>query len=172
MQIDYELTSEYFDQHGNSLYNLCKHPTLLVFLRHQGCTFCRETVSELKEHEELFETTGIKIAFVTMSPEQKAQPFFAEYGFEEASRFSDSSQRLYAAFNLKKGGVSELFSPEVLLRGLKAGLLDNHGLGKPEADVSQLPGTFLISDFRIIEAFRAKIASDKADYSSMACALV
>ena len=65
MEIDKNLASEYFDQNGRSLHDLCENPTLLVFLRHQGCTFCRETVSELSEKKEQFESTGIKIAFVT-----------------------------------------------------------------------------------------------------------
>ncbi|MFG0276220.1 MAG: hypothetical protein ACF8QF_14315, partial [Phycisphaerales bacterium] len=53
---------------GESLADLSHvRPTLVVFLRHSGCTFCREAMSDLRRQRGAIEKDGVGIVLVTMS---------------------------------------------------------------------------------------------------------
>ncbi|MCL7927899.1 MAG: hypothetical protein M8841_08945, partial [marine benthic group bacterium] len=55
------------DQHGRSLDSLSRErPLLLVFLRHLGCTFCREAATDVSVQREAIEREGVTPAFVGM----------------------------------------------------------------------------------------------------------
>jgi hypothetical protein len=85
-------------------------------------------------------------------------------GLEGLERIVDPDQRLYRAFGLKRGRLRQLFGSKVLLRGIQAGLLAGHGLGRLSADSFQMPGLFLIHRGRIVRRFRHRSAADRPDY--------
>lgn len=154
---------------GVSLYDLSGgKPTLVIFLRHLGCTFCRESLAELRERRNVIERAGTQIALVHMAPEDHARAFLSRYGLSDVPRFSDPGKSLYAAFGLQRGGLLQLFGPRVWWRGLIA-TWRGHRVGRLVGDGFQMPGAFLVVDGEIRSAFRHSTAADRPDYVSLAC---
>lgn len=143
-------------------------PTLVVFLRHIGCTFCREAVVDLANSKPRLDAQGVSIALIHMSDPAKATPFFEKLGLPGVAHLSDPGRELYKAFELRRGSLTQLFGFRVFIRGIRAGLLDRHGVGKLEGDGFQMPGAFIIHKGRIIRAFRHEAASDRPDYCELA----
>lgn len=157
------------DQHGRTLDSISlDQPILLVFLRHFGCTFCRETLADLRVQRSRIESAGVHIALVHMSAEPEAAEFFARYGLADVSRFSDPGRGLYRRFELRRGRWGQLFGPRVWMRGAHALFADGHGLGPPAGDGFQMPGTFLVLNGTVVHSYRHKTAADRPDYCKLA----
>lgn len=139
-------------------------PVLLVFLRHVGCTFCREALSDLAAKRLEIEESGTQIVLVHMGREEAAQTILAKHGLGQIPRVSDPKLALYRAFGLEKGAFGQLFGPKIWLRGFQAGLLGKHGIGKPEGDAAQMPGVFLVFHGEILKSYRHQSAADRPDY--------
>jgi len=160
---------EFRDQSGTTLWDLTHaQPRLLVFLRHSGCTFCREALSDLQKRRAEIETHGAGLAFVHMMDDADAAPFFAAYGLADVPRFSDHNRALYGAFRLKRGSIAQLLGPKVWLRGMQASIIKGHGIGRPIGDPFQMPGAFLIEGGNIVKAYRHATAADQPDYVQLA----
>ncbi|MFT4692874.1 MAG: SelL-related redox protein [Verrucomicrobiia bacterium] len=156
-------------QNGQDLLSMSNEaPLLIVFLRHFGCTFCREALSDLASKQVGIQATGSKIVFVHMSQEAKAAEFFGEYGLSDVARVSDPTGKIYQTFDLHRGNWKQLAGWQVLKRGLEAGLVQRHGVGQPVGDFRQMPGVFLIYRGELLKSFRHKFASDRPDYGAMA----
>lgn len=143
-------------------------PVLLVFLRHFGCTFCREALADLRVQRSRIEAAGVKIAIVHMSPERDAPAFFGRYGLEDVARFSDPERALYRRFELRRGGWRQLFGLRVWLRGARAVLADGHGVGALAGDGFQMPGAFLVLNGQVLRAYRHTTAASRPDYCALA----
>ncbi len=168
LPIDQAVLVSTCDQHGVSLADLsATRQQLVVFLRHAGCTFCRQAVADIVRDAATIEAGGTGIVLVHMMTEAEAVPFFARYGAERFSRISDPSQALYRAFGLANGSVWQLLGPKNWWEGAKAFLGEGHGVGIPAGNVQQMPGSFLIHDGRILKAFRNETASDRPDYVTL-----
>lgn len=167
-QIDAALLSAYTSQTGQTLASLAaERPLLLVFLRHFGCTFCREAVAELSEKRTAIEAKNIPLAFVHLGTEEKAKWFFTPYGLLDIPRFSDPQGRLYQEFGLVRAELRQYLNPESILRALGASLR-GHFIGFPAGDVQRMPGVFLLQNAEIRKAFRHKLVSDRPDYLALA----
>jgi peroxiredoxin len=142
-------------------------PVLIVFLRHSGCAFCREALSDLRKQRQKIESGGTSIALAHMVSNDEAGRFFKAYGLDDVPRFSDPQRTLYEAFDLHRGNFWQLIGPSVFWRGMKA-FFSGHGAGRIRGDVAQLPGTFVVHRGQIVEAFRNKTAADRPDYAEMA----
>lgn len=163
------------DQHGRSLGALShEQPVLLVFLRHLGCTFCREAATDVSEQRRAIEREGVMPGFVGMMDEPDLGAFLELYGLEDLPRFADPARNLYRAFGLGRGKARQLFGPRVWRRGLAAAAPawlggGGHGVGKLEGDGLQMPGVFLVHQERVIGGYRHETAADRPDYSRLAC---
>lgn len=166
-QIDSALMSAYVSQSGQTLASLAERPLFLVFLRHFGCTFCREAVSDLSEKRQAIEAKGTPLAFVHLGAEEKAQWFFKPYGLLDVPRFSDPDARLYQAFGLLRANLSQYLNSESIFRMLGA-WTRGHFVGFPAGDIERMPGAFLIHRGEIQKAFRHKLVSDRPDYLALA----
>jgi peroxiredoxin len=146
-------------------------PRLVLFLRHTGCTFCREAAADLAAKRAMIQARGVKPVVVLMSADPKAAKFLEGYGLGDVSRVSDPSGRTYRAFGLRRGSLWQLFGPGVVWRGFIAGVLRGHGVGTLEGDGFQMPGTFLIHRGAIVKASPAKSAAERPDLEGLACAV-
>ena len=142
-------------------------PRLFVFLRHFGCTFCREALADLAEQRERLEADGTRLVLVHMSPEPDAGAFFARYGLGDVDRVGDPERRLYRAFGLQRGSIRQLFGWRVWWRGWQAGVLGRHGVGALAGDGLQMPGAFLVWRGRIVREFIHDSAADRPDYVAL-----
>ena len=71
-QIDSDLLRAYTSQTGQTLAALAERPLFLVFLRHFGCTFCREAVADLAGKRQSIEAKGAPLAFVHLGHRSKS----------------------------------------------------------------------------------------------------
>lgn len=142
--------------------------SLIVFLRHFGCTFCREALSDLSQARPKLEALGIRMVLVHMSTTAEALEFFAGYGLEKCELVSDPARQLYSAFGLERARAKQFIGPKVWLRGFQAGVLDGHGIGWLAGDGLQMPGVFLLKDGALASEFRHQTPADRPDYVRMA----
>lgn len=145
-----------------------RQPLLVVFLRHAGCTFCREALSDLAAQQRTLENAGVRNVLVHMGDDAELLAAAANRGITNADAISDPDQRLYSALNLRRGGFAQLFGPRIWLRGAAA-VFRGHGLGSLAGDGFQLGGVFLVRDGRIAAARPLRDAADRPDYAAVAC---
>jgi peroxiredoxin len=139
-------------------------PVLLVFLRHAGCTFCREALADLSAQRHEVEAAGAVIVLAHMGEPTFGRDFFSKYGLADLHQISDPGQGLYRAFGLPKGNLWMLFGPKVWVRGLDAAILKRHGVGRLAGDGFQMPGLFMIFHGQILRSYRHQSAADRPDY--------
>lgn len=150
---------------GDSLASLSDgRPVLLVFVRHAGCCFCREAVSDLAAAQSRLEAAGISIALVHRSSDASLRRLLRRYKLAGIALIQDEGGRLYRAFGLKRGTRSQVLGPAVWMRGIQAAVLEGHGAAAPNGDPWQMPGIFLLYRRRILAVFYHRHASDRPDY--------
>jgi peroxiredoxin len=141
-----------------------KQPVLLVLLRHKGCTFCREALSDLQQTRAKIEEKGIKIVVVHMNQENEAIDFFSKYKLDDLDIISDPNRILYKSLGVKRGSLTQLFGLKVWFRFVIAGIFKGHGHGGSQGDVFQMPGMFLLKDGTIQKVHFYDSAATRPDY--------
>jgi len=137
---------------------------LLVFLRHFGCTFCRETMTRLSQAREALELLDTRIVVVHMVSPVFAQRLLNIYDLKGVSHISDPDRNLYRSFGLKEAGMNHFLNPKNLWRTFVNGVLKGHMVGKPAGDVFQMPGVFLFHKKKILNKFTYRYVSDMPDF--------
>jgi len=156
-------------QDGRTLWAMTwRQPVLVVFLRHFGCTFCRETLATLQQKREALRAQGFEYALVHMVDDTTALRALKSYGLSDVMRFSDPDRVVYRAFGLQRGTLGQLFGWR--LRGLAAGIFRRHGVGSLQGDGFQMPGAFVVANGEIQSGYRHRVASDQPDYDQL-CAV-
>lgn len=151
-------------QTGETLLQISnRSPMLILFLRHCGCTFAREALSDLAKQRERIEQLGIQIVIVHMTTEAEATELFARFNLVDLPRVSDPEQALYQAMELNRGSFWQVFGPKMWWRAISA-LISGNSMGIPKGDLFQLPGVFLIHQGKIVKAFRPETSSDRMDF--------
>ncbi|MFN0129348.1 MAG: SelL-related redox protein [Verrucomicrobiales bacterium] len=152
---------------GRSVAELSQErPVLAVMLRHSGCTFCRQAMSDLRAARASIEASGTTIVLVHMSEAAAFAAFATEYGLDDLPAVSDPDRRLYRGLGLRRGRLSQLLGPSVWWRGFlswKAG----HAAGTLTGDVKQMPGVFLIHHGRVVRRFIHATAAERPDYAGL-----
>ena len=165
MKLNEALLSEMVLNTGETLFDYSlRQPVLLVFLRHFGCTFCREALSDISKKRSEIEEQGSRIVFVHMTSGDIAERYFNRYGLEGALHISDPECVYYAAFGLVKGNFTQLFGLSSWILGFSAGVVAGHGVGPQLGDGFQMPGVFAIQDGEVKNSFIHRLASDRPDY--------
>ena len=123
---------------------------LLVFLRHAGCTFCRETLKNLAEFLEK-NPSAPNVVIIHLGEENSTtKAFFAKYELADRERISDPTASLYREFELERGSFKQLFGLSVFVRGFFAFLRGN-GIGMRVGDPFQMHAAFLLRDGGILK---------------------
>lgn len=161
--------SLYRDDAGTDLLEASRHqPQFLVFLRHFGCTFCREALADLARIDERLRDAGTRLVLVHMSTENEACDMFDRYGLPGVTAISDPDRVLYRAFALRRGTPTQLLGWSVWKRGWDAGVKNGHGIGWLRGDAAQMPGAFVVSGGRVVAQFVHETAADRPDYVDVA----
>ena len=149
-----------------------ERPTLVVFLRHLNCIYCRESLAELGRLRPEIEDQGAGIAVVHMGGESEAKYLLSLFELEDVEQFSDPERRLYQAFGLERTTLGRLVQPQSWMGMLRAGIrnqfLPGKKLGGIVGDVLQMPGVFLLSGGRILGDFRPDRPDKRPEYLEMA----
>lgn len=146
-----------------------KWPTLTVFLRHFGCTFCREAMQDIALQRDDIERNGTRILIVHMlENEDEAAEQLKKFGLEDIPTLSDPEKFLYKKFQLKQGSIMQLFGFKVIARGIYKGFLKGLGIGAPKGDPIQMPGVFLLYKGKTVKSFIHETAADRPEYVKLA----
>jgi len=137
-----------------------KNPVLVVFLRHSGCTFCREMIADLKKCSEDIKKSGISIVLVHMGLSGQVLPDNWKYVL-------DKERALYRLAGLERGTWRQVVSLSVLWRGFVAGVLNGHSVGKLEGDGMMMPGAQLWKGGQLVFSWKAESVADKLPFSEM-----
>ena len=141
---------------GSSLAEMSRsQPVLVVFLRHAGCTFCREALADLSARRAEIERSGAKMALVHMGTPESFAAFAGRYGLGEVPAISDPARRLYRGLGWS-----------VWWRGARA-FFSGHRVGLLAGDGTQMLGVFLIRDGRVVRRFLHATAADRPDYAEL-----
>ena len=161
--------SLYADGEGTDMLEASKRqPQFLVFLRHFGCSFCREALADLATVNERLQETGARLVLVHMSPENEARRLFDKHGLKDVTGISDPDRLLYRAFALRRGSPTQLLGWSIWKRGWDAGVKQGHGLGWLRGDGAQMPGAFVVSQGQVVAQFIHETAADRPDYVVLA----
>lgn len=163
MILDLEILEVTYTNQGNDLRSITENNTvMLIFLRHLGCTFCREALDDLSKIKQELQQQNIKLVFVHMADETYGEQYLNDYGLAGEEHISDPDMSLYEYFGLQKGGFRELYGLKVWSRAFS---LDYGGETKKQlGNIKQMPGIFVINQGKIISSFVHKSAADKPDY--------
>ena len=146
---------------GESISELsAKQDVLLVFLRHAGCTFCRETLDELKKTRHDWQQRGLLPVVVHMGTVDQGTEMMKRYELQDCPVISDTECRLFRAYQLPRGNWKQLFGMRVWIEGFKAAILKGYGFGKLVGDGFQMSGAFVVRKGEIVKAYPSKDATD------------
>jgi peroxiredoxin len=152
---------------GQTLIELLdQSPVLLIFLRHFGCSFCRQTLEDVSGIRHLIEAKGVRPVFVHLGSPERAKPYFDYYHLSDVERVSDPEASLYRnkVFALsRKSAFAHFLIPKVWKGWLKGALL-KQGIGMIQEDGDQMPGIFYLRDRAIARSFRYKTIADEPNY--------
>ena len=140
-------------------------PLMLVFLRHFGCPFCKESLLQLAEHRRQLEAEGIGIVLVYMVDDKTAEAYLTEYGLNDVAQVSDPEEIFYKSFRLKRGSFLQLFGLKVWVRWVELAFRKKLFNTKPAGDVAQMPGIFLLQEGKVVKEFVHKSVADSPDYT-------
>src|SRR5580658_7118599 len=149
---------------GASLLELAEaSPVLLVFLRHFGCSFCRQAISDVAELRPELASRGVRPVFVHLGPPDLAKVYFEYYGIGDVERVCDPEAVVYRlpVFALgRKSPLLQALNPVVWAGWLK-GSIFKHGIGRIQGDGHQMPGLFFLKGPKIVRRFIYKTIADE-----------
>lgn len=176
MYVDIEIQKQMVMNTGDNLYDYCQtQSTLLVFLRHFGCVFCKEAMKDLAIHKPKIEELGGEIVFVHMAENKKiAEKYFDEFNLPNVKHIGDPDKVFYQEFGLRKGSFTQLYGLSTWFRGFSPEVKQHKlEISKSLGDATQMPGIFHLYQNRILESYVHTVASDKPDYVYLVeCCLV
>ena len=158
---------QYHTESGRSLLELVDaSPVLLIFLRHFGCSFCRQTLDDVSKIRSLIEARGIRPVFVHLGTPERAKPYFDYYNLSDMERVSDPGATLHAkpVFDLPRKSAFAHFLVPAVWKAWLQGAIRKHGIGMIKEDADQMPGIFYLRQRAITRAFRYKTIADQPDY--------
>ncbi len=136
-----------------------ENPSVLIFLRYQGCPVCQMEMASLKHEIDLFaqKDAGVFV-FLQSSPEVVASAANKEdWPF---TIVSDPSGDIFRLYSVMPGGILKYLHPAGLMAAIKA-TFKGHKHGKFEGMETQLPAAFIVgTDKTIIYAYYGKNISD------------
>ena len=148
-----------------------KQPIMLVFLRFFGCSFCRESISDIAKRRKKLEEQGFRIVFVHMAPNPlTAESFFKKYKLFPVDHIADPGKVYYQAFGLGAYTPQQLLGFTTWVRGFQAAILEGHGAtyqSEELGDGFQMPGVFVLHKGEIRNSFVHKNQYDRPDYEEI-----
>ncbi len=144
--------------------NISADGTLLVFLRHFGCIFCREMVADLRQHASA-EGERDRILFFFQGTVPEGREFFTEH-WSSARAIADRPLRFYQGFGIPKGSMAQIYGPQVWRKGMQA-FGRGHRPGLVQGNVRQMPGFMWVKEGRILWRHDFEHAGDNPNLSSL-----
>ncbi len=145
-------------------------PVLLVFLRHFGCPFCRQMISDVAGLRGELETRGVRPVFVHQGTPEVAKATFDYYQAGDLERIHDPQAAIYRhpAFMLGRLSLArQMLKPAVWVGWFK-GTVRKYGIREVQGDRAQLAGVFFLNGTKIVRKFIHRSMADQPDYLRLA----
>ncbi len=142
------------DQLGSGL-------NLLVFLRHFGCVFCRETLADVRVQVENEPRFPPPLFFFEGTPTE-GKAFLRRY-WPELRAVADPTSQFYEGFGIDRGGLMRMLGPGVW-RAKSRAQAKGHQNGERSGDIWRMPGLFLARGREIVWSHDYGHAGDIPDY--------
>ena len=141
-------------------------PILLVFLRHFGCSFCRQALDDVSRIYPALLSRGVHPVFVHLGTPDRAKPYFDYYGLKDVERISNPDGSFYRStiFALSRVSLLRIVFQPAVWRGWLQEAMVKHGIGMIREDASQMPGIFFLRERTIVRSFRHRTIADRPDY--------
>jgi hypothetical protein len=152
---------------GRTLLELVdESPLLLIFLRHFGCSFCRQTLDDVSRIREQIEGRGVRPVFVHLGTPERAKPYFDYYHLSDIERVSDPEASLYGSpvFQVQRKNVFTQFLIPAVWKAWLLGAVGKHGVGMIQEDADQMPAVFYLRERAIVREYRYKTIADRPEY--------
>ncbi len=134
-------------------------PVVLALIRHFGCQFCKDQVSQLVPAVPAIHEAGAELVIVGSGSPSMAG-FFAEDYHVTTPLFTDPTRDVYRAFGAKRPTWAAPLNPRLYWNGLRVALR-GHWPGRPQGDLAQLGGVFIVlPDGGLPFAYRSTVAGD------------
>ncbi|HEX4020191.1 MAG TPA: SelL-related redox protein [Acidobacteriaceae bacterium] len=162
---------QYRTESGRTLQQLLdESPILLVFLRHFGCSFCREAIDQVAQIQPQLQARGVRPVFVHLGTPERAKPYFDYYHLSSVERIGNPDGSLYAhpVFHLERRHPFTYFLQPTVWKGWMRTVFGKYGVGMIREDAHQMPGVFFLRDGRIVRSFRYKTIADQPNYLKLA----
>ena len=105
------------------------------------------------------------ILFFHQGTLEDGNQFFGE-SWPEARAVSDPKRFFYDAFDLKAGGLRQLFGPGVWLKAIRAAR-KGHSIGLPIGSPWLMPGLFLLQGSSILWSWEFRHVGDHPDFAKL-----
>ncbi len=142
------------DQLGDGLH-------LLVFLRHLGCVFCRETIGDLRAICEA-DSTYPEVLFFYQGSVMEGKALLRR-AWPQARAVADPDAEIYDALGIGRGGMIEMFQPAVWAAKKRAEE-KGHANGERNGDIWRMPGAFLVAAEEVLWSHTYRHAADHPDF--------
>jgi hypothetical protein len=138
-------------------------PTLLVFLRHFGCIFCKEMLRDVRDASRAGVSYPRVIVFCQADLDE-ATAFFAKH-WPEAHVVCDPSKAFYDGVGLTHGTFAQMFGPRVWACGVRAVSKGNMQSLRIIGDPWTMPGTLAVdASGAVVWQHTFQHAGDHPDY--------
>jgi len=150
------------------LNDLCvAEQTVVLALRHQGCTFTRMNLERLAHYKTKLQESGYGLCVVHMGTNNEIDGLMKDYlGDLNYKLIEDPSRRYYQALGLRRASLLQAFGLKEFIYGFKA-FLKGHGLGPLRGDGFQLGGVFRVYRGEVDVSSPTFRASDEFDFDSV-----
>lgn len=138
--------------------------TLLVFLRHFGCIFCRETIGDLRALSEA-EAPFPPVIFFFQGSSTEGRAFLRRY-WPEARAVADPALDFYEGFGIGRGRLLQMLGPSVFVAQSRA-RAKGYENGERTGDIWRMPGVFLVRGDTVVWSHEYRHAGEAPDYAGM-----
>lgn len=126
--------------------------TIMIFLRHFGCIFCKNMLSDLARAQNELTRRGFQIIVVHQSDLSVSKEFFNSFGLKDFLEISDPYRSVYQIFEINQVKLSELFHPRAFLSAWQS-YQEGHRNGPVDGSVWQMPGLLILFEGKIQKRF-------------------
>lgn len=139
---------------------------IMVFLRHNGCTFCREAIDDISKIRPEATQDGSEFVLVHHGDARRMERLLEESSLGDVPSIHDPERALYKVFGLTEARLDQWLSPAVMIRGIES-VLKGHSVGRFDGNVSQMPGVFILAQNEVIGSYVHQTVADRPNYMAL-----
>ena len=137
---------------------------LLVFLRHFGCMFCRETLADMREAVQGDREFPRPIFFYQGTVSEGRALLLRDW--PDVQAIADPEGDFYKAFGVERGNLVQMLGPSVWSARSRA-REKGHRNGERGSDIWRMPGVMLVRGEQILWSQEFRHAGEQPDYAQI-----